>query len=269
MADITADTCATALVSGWIARFGCPLKITTDRGRQFESHLFRAIASMVGAQHFRTTAYHPAANGMVERLHRQLKGAIMCHSTTHWTEVLPLVLLGIRSSWKADIQASPAELVYGEPLRLPGQFIAPASKQDTADVTDLATRLRSHMGKLTPKPASWHSKGPFYIPRQLNSSSHVFLRQDFVRRPLEPPYAGPYRVLERHPKYYKLDVCGKEMTVSVDRLKPAYLAREEDDTASPSSESHPREADSEANLETEKRTRSGRRVHFPDFYRPQ
>lgn len=269
MANITADTCATALVSGWIARFGCPLKITTDRGRQFESHLFQAIASMVGAQHFRTTAYHPAANGMVERLHRQLKAAIMCHSTTHWTEVLPLVLLGIRSSWKVDIQASPAELVYGEPLRLPGQFISPTSNHDTADVTDLATRLRSHMSKLTPKPASWHSKGPFYIPRHLDSSSHVFLRQDFVRRPLEPPYAGPYRVLERRPKHYKLDVCGKEMTVSIDRLKPAFLAREEDVTSSPLSASRPRESDSEANLETEKRTRSGRRVHFPDFYRPQ
>lgn len=109
--DITAVTCAAALVSGWIARFGCPERITTDRGAQFESHLFRAITSIIGAHHFRTTAFHPISNGIVERLHRQLKAAIMCHDSTQWTEVLPLVLLGIRSSWKDDIQSSSAELV--------------------------------------------------------------------------------------------------------------------------------------------------------------
>lgn len=218
----------------WIARFGYPLKFTTVRGCQFEPHLFRAITSMVGSQHFHMTAFHPAANGMVERLHRQLKGAIMCHSTTHWTEVLPLIHLGIRSARKADIQASPADLVYGEPLRLPGQFFASTDDHNTAEITDLATRLRSHMNKLTPKPASWHRKAPCYIPRQLDSSSHVLLRQDFVRRPLEPPYACPYKVLERHPKYYKLDVRGKEMTVSEDWLKPAFLTHEDSTTPSPS-----------------------------------
>lgn len=265
--DITADTCAAALVSGWIARFGCPSKITTDRGTQFQSHLFRAVAAMVGAYHISTTAYHPAANGMVERLHRQMKAAIMCHSTTQWTEVLPLVLLGIRSAWKPDIEASPAELVYGEQLRLPGQFIAPTDDHKSADVTDLATRLRSRMANLTPRPASCHRKGPFYLPHNLSESSHVFLRQDFVRRPLEPPYAGPYKVIQRQPKYYKLEVRGKEVTVSIDRLKPAYIIQEADELPQPVPEPPvPLPVPAE---EQQRKTRSGRRVHFPDYYRPQ
>ena len=55
---MTADTVAQAFISGWVAQFGVPATITTDRDQQFESTL--------GTQQIRTTAYHPIANGLVE-----------------------------------------------------------------------------------------------------------------------------------------------------------------------------------------------------------
>jgi cleavage and polyadenylation specificity factor subunit 1 len=90
---------ARAFFETWICRIGVPLRVTTDQGRQFESFLFRQLNILTGNSHFRTNAYHPAANGMVERFHRQLKAAIRCQQR-RWTEALPLVLMGIRSSWK-------------------------------------------------------------------------------------------------------------------------------------------------------------------------
>lgn len=263
--DITAETCAAAFVSGWIARFGCPTRVTTDRGKQFESHLFKALTALIGARHLHTTAYHPQANGIVERLHRQMKAAIMCHASPQWTETLPLVLLGMRSSWKEDLQSSPAELVYGETLRLPGQFLSTDDSFTTADITQYASRLQSHMAKLRPRPTSWHSSStsPFYIPRDLSTSSHVFLRQDHVRGSLQPPYAGPYKVIERQPKFFTLDVKGKTVSVSIDRLKPAYTEKEDPNPMSEQPTSQPAIART-----AERQTRSGRKVRFPDFYRP-
>jgi hypothetical protein len=257
LADITADTCAAAFVSGWVARFGCPEHITTDRGRQFESHLFKAMAKITGSNHHTTTAYHPAANGLVERLHRQLKAAIACHTSTQWTEALPLVLLGIRSAWKEDLQSSAAELVYGEPLRLPGQFFTPSD--EPVDVTDFTSRLRNHMSKLAPQPTAWHTNRLFYLPKDLQTSSHVFLRQGPARRPLQAAYTGPHRVLRRRDKAYDIEVSGKEITVTIDRLKPAYVLREE--VPAPTRETI-------IEVVPQKKTRSGRVVRFPDYYRP-
>jgi cleavage and polyadenylation specificity factor subunit 1 len=75
---------------------------------------------MYDIQLSRTTAHHLAANGLVERFHRTLKAAIMCHADQQWTEELPLVLLGILTALKKDRLAPVFELVYGEPLRIPG-----------------------------------------------------------------------------------------------------------------------------------------------------
>jgi len=60
-----------------------------------------------------------------ETLHRQLKGALKPHETEKWTTVLPIILMGIRAAWREDLkwESTAAGLVYGEPIRLPGQFL--------------------------------------------------------------------------------------------------------------------------------------------------
>jgi cleavage and polyadenylation specificity factor subunit 1 len=120
--DITPDTVARARLTGWISRFGCPQTITTEQGHQSESQFFQSLARMCGFQLSRTTAHHPAANELVERFHRTLKAAIMCHADQLWTEALPLVVLCIRTPFKVDLQAPLAELLYGEPVRIPASY---------------------------------------------------------------------------------------------------------------------------------------------------
>jgi len=123
LSDMSAPTVAQAFLDVWVARFGVPETQTSDRGGQFESTLWQSLMRRLGIRHVRTTAYHPAANGMVERLHRQLKASLMAHgSTATWRQALPLALLGIRTAIKEDLGHSPAEFVYGEMLRLPGEL---------------------------------------------------------------------------------------------------------------------------------------------------
>jgi transposase InsO family protein len=75
LSSTTADSCASALVSTWVSRFGVPAQVTSDRGPQFAGAVWAAFCKQMGVKHVMTTAYHPQSNGMVERVHRQLKAA--------------------------------------------------------------------------------------------------------------------------------------------------------------------------------------------------
>jgi cleavage and polyadenylation specificity factor subunit 1 len=148
--------------------------IITDHGRQFESKLFQSLARLCGIQLSRTTAYYLAANGLVECFHRRLKAAIMCHMGQQWTEVLPLVLLGICTAFKEDLQAPVAELMYGEQIRIPGDLLTPTA--DPVDPAHLITELRQHMARLRTVPQAHHASPATFIHSDLEKCTHVFLR---------------------------------------------------------------------------------------------
>ena len=98
--ETTAEAVLDPFVATWVARFGVPLVITTDRGVQFTSATWGDWWEDYGMQHINTTAFHPQANGMVERLHThsQLKDALHSRgSDTDWADHLPWVMLGIRA----------------------------------------------------------------------------------------------------------------------------------------------------------------------------
>ena len=117
---MSACTCAGALLRGWISRFGIPCHITSDRGAQFTSALWAALGQILGITLHQTAAYHPQANGMVERLHRSLKTILRAKlSGAGWMEDLPIALLALRTTFKEDLQLSAAELVYSQQLHLP------------------------------------------------------------------------------------------------------------------------------------------------------
>lgn len=74
IADMTANTVATTFVGNYVSRFGVPDIITTDRGRQFESRLFKELSTFINR--ISSSSYRPQGNGMVERFHRTLKCAL-------------------------------------------------------------------------------------------------------------------------------------------------------------------------------------------------
>ena len=153
-------------------------------------------------------------------------------SSRDWMTHLPLVLLGIRSSVREDSGTSPAELVYGSALRLPGQMLpgVPVNSSDLRPSSDFIRDLQKKMSMSIPMPVLFHGNRPTRLPADLLSATNVFVRVDAVRPPLSRPYEGPFRVISRarDSKIFTLDRAGRSWVVSVYRLKPAFALSDPD-----------------------------------------
>ena len=77
-----ADVVAEVLVKEFISRFGVPMQMHSDQGRNFESAVFSGVCNLLGINKTRTTALHPESDGMVERFNRTLENqlAIFCRT---------------------------------------------------------------------------------------------------------------------------------------------------------------------------------------------
>jgi len=213
LANIEKETYRDALISQWVAPFGVPTHLTSNQGAQFTSALRAHLCNVIGTHHNTTTAYHPQSNGMVKRAHRRLKDALKaCMAPADWPQHLPWVLLDINNAPKEDTGKSAAQMVYGTSLTLPAQMAA----RDELPVDEILWNLST----AAPIPTRHSQKeAPTEPPAALASVDLVYVRKGGQLQPLAQPYSGLYKVLERGPKYFRLDIGGKDTAVTVDCLK--------------------------------------------------
>ena len=171
--DMSSTTCAKTFIRHWLPRFGIPDSIVTDRGTQFVGGSWKDLMSSLGVQTFATTAYHPQCNGLVERMHRDLKASVRARLVdSSWQDCLPLVLLGLRSAWKSGPDAAPAEMLYGTMLRLPGEFVVSSEVPAVPHSSSFISEFQARMCSQRAAPSLHHSSSSSsaYIPRSLRLS---------------------------------------------------------------------------------------------------
>ena len=237
LSDIHAETVIDALAHHWIATYGVPEIVTTDRGSQFTSALWTQLLKTWGIKHICTTAYHPELNGMVERPHRCLKESLIAlgdGDKLGWFWKLPMTMLAIRTTVKPDLGASPSEMVFGEGLTVPGQLIGPPQMTEEELLRQQRAtlgNLRLEVERLQPIPTSAHRRPAVHIPEDLANASHVLVRKG-LQPSLTAPYEGPFKVVARNKTGYRLQFPGQGTDeVALARLKPAFVSRDDVEAA--------------------------------------
>lgn len=91
-------------------------------------------------------------------------------------------------------------------------------------------RFAEQIRRIRPVPTALHIKSRMFILKNLDSCWTVFLHTTLLVKSREPPYSGPYRIIKRATDWtFVIDINGEHKTISIDRLKPAFLPKNDDD----------------------------------------
>jgi hypothetical protein len=112
--QITADGVASIYFNYIFPLHGIPQKIISDQGPQFAARSMRALLKRLGIDVGLTTAYHPQANGQVERKNQEVGAYLhlfIDKQQDDWVNLLPTAEFVINSRLNSATGHTPFELV--------------------------------------------------------------------------------------------------------------------------------------------------------------
>ena len=109
-------TICKAFVDNFITKYGTPLHIHSDQGRNFHSHTFKGMCTVLGIDKTRTTSFRPQSNGGIERFNRTLASMLTMYCEKNqetWENYLQQVMMAYRSSIHASTTRTPNSMLFG------------------------------------------------------------------------------------------------------------------------------------------------------------
>ena len=129
-----ADYEYTTLYEHWIAKFGLPKIVFTDKGTEFISNEIITLCHLYNIKHKPRTSHAPWTNGLVEGMNRSLqeylRRIISGNDTRYaqWSTDVKLFPLSYNSKITTTLGLSPYEIVFNQKPRKPIMFTANSSK---------------------------------------------------------------------------------------------------------------------------------------------
>jgi len=216
-------TVISGFLRDWVANYGDPLKCITDQAKIFLSQDCQQLMSFLGTSHAKCSPYHHQTNAQTERFNLTLKNALKSQlDAENWAHRLPMVLLALRTLHRDEFDAASAMTLHGMNLRLTNQFYPTANEWQTNPQAALQ-RHQQRVASYEYVPTRFPAHQKVHVNKHLLTCSHVMMSNEHKKHSLDAHWTGPWKVLRRGPKTYTIDWKGKAYTVSIDRLQPAYM----------------------------------------------
>ena len=223
----TASTVSEALLRHVVPYFGTPLRLLSDRGREFVGDVWEKLVCSLGIQRVLTSPYHPEGNANNERSHRTLNNMLCARllegsSSKAWVEKVPGIMLALNAMSHEPHGFSASMVATGREPTLPPDVqhdaqASPSVDDPTAYVEVLNQRLKlTHQQMATPPPPNVEN------PYQEGSLIFTMTTPPELANKLTPRWKGPYRV-RRIPNHYQVVYEDGSVwhTVHINHTKPA------------------------------------------------
>jgi len=229
LASVDAHTVARAIFSRWIAIFGPPKFIHTDRGTVFESAVMKSLCSQFKIMKTRTCPYYPQSDGLIERIFRTIK-PLLClvayerHSS--WTESIPYVELGLRCSEQATTKHSPFEILFGRKMLSPETNTAYTQNERFKHIKNIISIVQNNLKQAALKQAKRFNANTY--SNEIKIGDKVLIK-DFLSKFPNKKFYGPYCVTKKlNPSTFviKDNVTGKEFQRHYSQIKRYYRQSE-------------------------------------------
>ena len=210
-----ATTIATTFVNEFICRWGVPIQILTDQGRNFESNVLKDVCKLLHIDKGRTVSYNPKSNGVVERFNRTLLNMLstFCNQNQRdWDLYIPQLLMAYRSTKNGSTNHTPNQMVLGRNIVMPLEAISPNLTPNTEpeDTSLFVSNLQERLDKVHVAARKSLKREAGYRKRRydLHAKKRKFTEGDLVwvhdtapkpgiSQKLAPHWKGPFLVTKR------------------------------------------------------------------------
>ena len=138
-----AYTVAVAIFEKYVMVFGPPANVHTDNGKEFANKVAAELYQLIQARSHTGCAYHPQAQGLVERNHRTINEYLRIfvdESTANWEEFLPPLQYALNTRTHSATKMSPYWMTFGQHPINP--WTSPNAKSKTYSESDIANKFR-------------------------------------------------------------------------------------------------------------------------------
>ena len=201
-------------MNAYMSTFGQTRVLRVDNGVQWTSNLFKDYVTILGCELSVSITRHLKSNGLVERVIKNIKVALTAKlDRNHWLFHLGAIILSLNTMHQVELGCSPAELMFFQGLRLPGDFFTTPPPAYSPLTQGIIFQMKAFAALLRPTPTRVVQSRPIYIPQNLKPALTSLSKLTTI-------YVGPYPVVSRTEK--RLKFC---TVINFSKLKPSFPFR--------------------------------------------